>query len=119
MNDGEKELRHAERKRRVSGLLEAQKAKYLLRFRPASLGQNCPTHCPPLETQLESLSDLLGEPLTMCEAAELIGCSVWTVRHRCIPQGLPHFRASQAGRFVFYRNQVMRWLIENQNDRRW
>lgn len=63
--------------------------------------------------------DPLGEPLAIGEVARLIGVSVWTVRQRCIPQGLPHFRASRTGRIVFYRQQVVRWLIEKQNERRW
>ena len=56
----------------------------------------------------------LGEPLGIHEVACLIGCSVWTVRMRQIPAGLPHFRSSPNGRFVFYRNQVVRWLVKNQ-----
>jgi hypothetical protein len=63
-------------------------------------------------------SDALGAPLAIGEVATLIGCSVWTVRQRCLPQGLPHFRASRTGRLIFYRNQVVRWLIENQRGRR-
>jgi hypothetical protein len=44
---------------------------------------------------------------------------VWTVRQQCLRQGLPHFRLSRSGRLIFYRNQVVRWLIERQNERRW
>jgi hypothetical protein len=66
----------------------------------------------------EAKQRLLGEPLTICEVAEVIGCSVWTVRQRCIPQGLPYFRASRTGKLIFYRNQVTRWLIEKQTGRR-
>jgi hypothetical protein len=61
----------------------------------------------------------LGEPLGIREVARLIGCSIWTVRQQFLRQGLPHFRASRSGRFLFYRNQVVRWLIEKQNERRW
>jgi hypothetical protein len=61
----------------------------------------------------------LGEPLGIREVARLIGCSVWTVRQQCLRQGLPHFRASRSGRFIFYRNQTIRWLIERQTERRW
>jgi hypothetical protein len=60
-----------------------------------------------------------GEPIGVREVAALIGCSVWTVRQRCMRQGLPHFRPSRTGRLIFYRNQVIRWLIENQIERRW
>jgi hypothetical protein len=56
----------------------------------------------------------LGEPLVIGEVARLIGVSVWTVRQQCLRQGLPHFRASRSGRLIFYRNQVVRWLIEKQ-----
>jgi excisionase family DNA binding protein len=55
----------------------------------------------------------LGVPLCIEEAAELIGCSPWTVRQTLIPRGLPHFRFKANGRLIFYRDQVIRW-IENQ-----
>jgi len=55
----------------------------------------------------------LGVPLGIEEAAELIGCSPWTVRQTLIPRGLPHFRFRANGRLIFYRDQVIRW-IENQ-----
>ena len=55
----------------------------------------------------------LGVPLCIEEAAGLIGCSPWTVRQTLIPRGLPHFRFKANGRLIFYRDQVIRW-IENQ-----
>jgi hypothetical protein len=55
----------------------------------------------------------LGQPLCIEQAAELIGCSPWTVRQTLIPRGLPHFRFRASGRLIFYRDQVIRW-IENQ-----
>jgi len=58
--------------------------------------------------------DPLGHPLTIRQVATLIGCSVWSVRQRLIPQGLPHFRSGPNGRLIFYRNQVVHWLVENQ-----
>ncbi len=60
----------------------------------------------------------LGEPIGIREVAQLIGCSVWTVRQQCLRRGLPHFRASRTGRLIFYRNQVIRWLIDKQTERR-
>ena len=60
----------------------------------------------------------LGEPMGIQAVAHLIGCSVWTVRQQCLRQGLPHFRASRSGRLIFYRKQVVRWLIEKQTERR-
>ncbi len=62
--------------------------------------------------------DSLGEPITIREVAKLIGCSVWTVRQQCMQQGLPYLRISRSGKLIFYRNQVVRWLIEKQNIRR-
>lgn len=58
--------------------------------------------------------DALGEPLSIREVAELIGCSVWTVRQRLLPMGLPHFRIGPAGKLTFYRNQVVIWVLEKQ-----
>ncbi len=55
----------------------------------------------------------LGIPLNIAEVARLIGCSPWTVRQTLIPRGLPHFRFKANGRLVFYRDQIVRW-IENQ-----
>ena len=60
------------------------------------------------------LADPLGEPLTLEEVAELLGCSVWTVRKRCITRGLPHFRLGGTGKLVFYRAQVTRWILDQQ-----
>jgi hypothetical protein len=56
----------------------------------------------------------LGEPLSILEVARLIGCSTWTVRNRYLPQGLPHFRSGPTGKLVFYRNQVVRWILQQQ-----
>lgn len=66
----------------------------------------------------ESAAPELGKPIGIQEVAALIGCSPWTVRQQCLPQGLPHFRASRTGRLIFYREQVVRWLIQKQTERR-
>ncbi len=58
---------------------------------------------------------ILGEPLTIAEVARLIGCSVWTVRQRYLPSGLPYLRIGKTGKLMFYRNQVVRWIFEKQN----
>jgi hypothetical protein len=76
-------------------------------FSPSISGQSYPARYPyPDET--------LGEPLTIREAARLIGCSDWTVRHQHIPNGLPHFRSGPAGKFVFYRKQIVAWILRQQ-----
>jgi hypothetical protein len=56
----------------------------------------------------------LGEPLDIGQVARLIGCSVWNIRQRYIPRGLPHFRLSSNGKLIFYRDQVIRWLLSQQ-----
>ena len=63
---------------------------------------------------MNSAPDILGEPLAITEVARLIGCSVWTVRQRYLPSGLPYFRIGKTGKITFYRNQVVAWIIENQ-----
>jgi hypothetical protein len=71
------------------------------------------------ERETGAVDQALGKPLGIREVATLIGCSAWTVRQQCLRQGLPHFRASRSGKLIFYRNQVVCWLIEKQKERRW
>jgi hypothetical protein len=56
----------------------------------------------------------LGAPLTIEQAAALIGCSPWTVRHTLIPQGLPCFRIRANGKLIFYEQQVVRFVLRTQ-----
>ncbi len=48
------------------------------------------------------------------QVAALLGCSAWTVRQRYLPQGLPYLRTSATGRFVFFREQVIDWILKRQ-----
>ena len=82
------------------------KANRSLRLSPQALGQSCPQQYPQVEE--------LGQPLTIREAAALIGCSPWTVRQQYLPAGLPHHRLSPQGKLIFYRNQIIRWLHRQQ-----
>lgn len=59
--------------------------------------------------------EFLGEAMTVKQAAKLIGCSAWTVRHKHIRAGLPCFRSGPSGRLTFYRNQVVAWILQKQN----
>jgi len=68
---------------------------------------SCPEDCPQAESAL-------GEPMDIENVAMLLGCSVWTVRQRYLREGLPHLRASERGRFVFFREQVIDWILERQ-----
>jgi hypothetical protein len=67
--------------------------------------EDYPQHYPPSR---------LGEPMDIEDVALLLGCSVWTVRQRYLPAGLPHIRASARGRFVFFRKQVIDWILKRQ-----
>lgn len=73
----------------------------------APLGQSYPPHYP-------EGRDALGAALTIQEVAALLGCSVWTVRHTYLPQGLPYFRPNRLGKLVFFRNQVTQWILHQQ-----
>lgn len=59
-------------------------------------------------------STTLGEPLNIKEVAKLIGCSAWSVRQTLIPKGLPCFRSGPSGRLVFFKNQVVAWILFQQ-----
>jgi hypothetical protein len=84
-------------------------------FRASCLGQNYPQECPhPEVPETETFSESLGAPLTINEVARLIGCSPWTVRHRYLPAGLPFVRIGPAGKLIFYTNQIIRWLLRQQ-----
>ncbi len=75
-----------------------------------SLGQSDPGHYPPRN----SPEFPLGSPIDIEDVAELLGCSPWTVRQKYLPQGLPHLRASASGKFVFFRGQIVHWILERQ-----
>jgi AraC-like DNA-binding protein len=56
----------------------------------------------------------LGQSLTIGEVASVLGCSEWTVRQRYMRQGLPYLRTSATGKLVFFREQVIDWIVERQ-----
>jgi hypothetical protein len=72
-----------------------------------NLGQSYPRHYPGLEGPL-------GAPLSIKDVARLIGCSAWTVRQKFIPLGLPHLRSGPSGRLTFFSNQVVAWVLAQQ-----
>ena len=93
--------------RRISGFEDSPNPAETLGFPHDSLGQSYPQHYP-------QVRETLGEPLGVREVAQVIGCSAWTVRHRYLPQGLPHLRSGPMGKLVFYRNQVIQWILQQQ-----
>ena len=109
-------------------LASGPKSARLRGISPPSLVQRWPRHWPgqpgailrepgasllPRGADIRPPGEELGMPLSIREVAYLIGCSPWTVRQTLIPQGLPHFRFTANGRLIFYRDQIIRW-IENQ-----
>lgn len=58
----------------------------------------------------------LGEPMTIRQTAKLIGCSVWSVRQTLMRQGLPFVRFKSSGRLIFYRHQVVAWIVARQKN---
>ena len=96
--------------RRMSGFAEGEKSAQIHEFSGSGPGQSYPRHYP-------QAHDALGEPLSVLEVARLLGCSDWTVRHRYLPQGLPHFRPGPGGKIVFFRNQVIAWILQQQKQK--
>ena len=85
-------------------------AAEILGISASPLVQSYPQHYP----HPDLLPADLGEPLDIEEVAMLLGCSVWTVRQKYLPEGMPHLRASARGRFVFFRQQVIDWILQRQ-----
>ena len=94
-------------KSRFAGPAKASENKDFARV---TVGQSYPQHCPHLE-------EPLGEPMDISQVAQLLGYSTWTVRQRYLPSGLPHFRIGRTGKLTFYRNQVVRWVLEKQQQK--
>lgn len=90
-----------------AGFAENANAANSLPLLHVPLGQNCPQHYPPSK-------DALGDPLAICGVARMLGCSAWTVRQKLLPRGLPHFRSGPNGKLVFFRDQVVAWILSQQ-----
>jgi hypothetical protein len=107
MTDSPRELKY--------GRHEVANQAETLAFPGSGLGQRNPQHCPPPDQgSLPEAADPLGPPMTIREAAAMLGCSCWTVRQRYLPLGLPHFRIGKSGKLTFYRNQLVRWVLRQQ-----
>jgi hypothetical protein len=108
-----------DRKGRVSGLALGANPLAFQAIPAASLGQSYPKHYPqPLGANAPapeaSSRNPLGAPLSIREVASMIGCSAWTVRQRHVPAGLPYFRSGPNGKLVFFRDQVITWILQQQ-----
>ncbi len=89
-------------------------------FLPVSPGQHYPSQYPTqpgasvAQPRPSGAARELGPPLSIREAAQAIGCSVWTVRQVLVPQGLPCFRPRPGGKLIFYSNQIADWIRQQQ-----
>lgn len=97
-----------------SDFADRRKPAETLGVSPSGVGQSYPQRCPGPEQPHSDSASPLGSAMTISEVARMLGCSPWTVRQRYLPQGLPHLRASQTGRLVFFRNQVTHWILNRQ-----
>ena len=91
----------------LSGFNESANGPETKALARTSLGQSYPKHYPGSESPL-------GDPLSIKDVARLIGCSAWTVRQKFIPLGLPHLRSGPSGRLTFFSNQVVAWVLAQQ-----
>jgi hypothetical protein len=104
---------------RKSGFGGNAKGAESLDFSRVRVGQSCPQQYPQSAdaSQAANSPGSLGEPMDISQVAALLGCSVWTVRQRYLPQGLPHLRACASGKLVFFREQVVGWILQRQQQR--
>ena len=106
--------------RRVSGFENGVEPAETLGLQLDDTGQTYPKHYPHRATEAglsagaSQTRDALGEPLSIHQVAKVLGCSAWTVRHGYLPQGLPHFRSGPMGKLVFFRNQIIQWILQQQ-----
>jgi len=104
---------------RKSGFQGNDKGAESLDFSSVRVGQSCPQQYPQSAEVLQAANSpgSLGEPMDIGQVAALLGCSVWTVRQRYLPQGLPHLRACASGKLVFFREQVIGWILKRQKQK--
>jgi hypothetical protein len=82
-------------------------------LRPSCLEES-PTH-----GLFQPSSESLGDALNIDEVAAIFGCSAWTIRQKYVKQGLPCLRTSATGKFLFFRRQVLDWILKQQRKEEW
>lgn len=107
-----------DRKRRMSDLAFSANPLALQPFSHPGLAESQATHSATPQRRIRDVNDpipgQLGEPIPIREVARMLGCSAWTVRQKHLPQGLPHFRSGPGGKIIFFRDQVIRWILSCQ-----
>jgi hypothetical protein len=105
---------------RKSGFGANAKGAETLDFSTAGIGQSCPQQYPHAPDPIHGVrpsEGSLGAPLDIGAVAALLGCSAWTVRQRYLQQGLPHLRTCASGKLVFFREQVIGWILKRQQQK--
>ena len=104
-----------DRKRAMSDLGFGRNPLPFHEISPVSLAQSCATHCArPHDALRQAATPDLGPPMSIREVARMLGCSAWTVRQQHMPRGLPHFRSGPNGKLIFFRDQVVAWILTQQ-----
>lgn len=107
-----------DRKRAMSDLGYGRNPLQIHDISPVALAQSCATHCARPNVAADRAPTLdLGAPLSIREVARMLGCSPWTVRQQHLPRGLPHFRSGPNGKLIFFRDQVVAWILTQQKKR--
>jgi hypothetical protein len=103
--------------RRVSGFAPAAKAFEIQQIAESRVAESWARQSAMrsvVEDTDAAVFDGLGPPLSIRAVARMLGCSPWTVRQQHIPAGLPHFRSGPQGKIVFFRDQVVQWVLRQQ-----
>ena len=106
-----------EAKRRISGFAPNAKSFEIEEFSEPRLAESWARQRARGGADKDASSDAgdgLGTPLSIRAVARMLGCSPWTVRQQHIPAGLPHFRSGPQGKLVFFRDQVVAWVLRQQ-----
>jgi hypothetical protein len=103
--------------RRMSGFARSPKAMEMQQISESSVAESWARQRArgrAVEDADAAVFDGLGAPLSIRAVARMLGCSPWTVRQQHIPAGLPHFRSGPQGKIVFFRDQVVQWVLRQQ-----
>lgn|SRR6185437_5305642 len=108
-----------DRERRMSGFDESQNPLETLGIGVPGLAENSARQRARQRAVVSAATDApncseLGAALSIREVATMLGCSPWTVRQQHLPRGLPHFRSGPNGKLIFFRDQVVAWILTQQ-----
>ena len=112
-------IRMKAEKSNESDLPEAAKSAETLGLASFEGGQRKPRCCPEDCPHINALEFTLGDAMDIVDVAAIFGCSAWTIRQKYMKQGLPCLRTSRTGKFLFFRRQVLDWILKQQRKEEW